>query len=295
MTKPDGPSRHGGEAATRAVVGMGPYVYGVEPDWSRGAEAAGLAAISKLAADGEGRIYACQRTDPFLVRLSASGQVEARWSNPGILDPHGIFIGPDGALFVVDRDGHCVHAFDRSGAPRFVIGDRTRPRFQAPFNHPTDVAQAPDGNLFIADGYGNSMVHRFGADGSHIASWGSPGSAPGQFSTPHGICILPGSLVAVGDRENNRVQLFDFDGRLQAVWPDVYHPMELCVDGDGLVYVSDQTPRLSLFSPAGQLVGRCRAPLPSGVAHGMALDRAGNIYLAGPRATAIVRLKRRPA
>jgi len=263
----------------------------VEPGWSGDGEAFGLGAISKLAADGEGRVYACQRTDPFLVRLGANGRVEAKWSDPAVFDPHGVGIGPTGNMFVVDRDGHRVHVFDRDGKKLSIIGDHARPKLQAPFNHPTDAAQSSNGDIFVADGYGNSMVHRFAADGSHICSWGSPGSGPGQFSTPHGICILPNERVAVGDRENNRIQVFGFEGALQAIWQDVYHPMELCIDADGFVYVSDQTPRISMFAPSGEIVGRCRAPLPS-VAHGMAIDPDGNIFLAGPRASAIVRLKR---
>jgi peptidylglycine monooxygenase len=263
----------------------------VEPDWSRVGESVGLGAISKLASDRAGRIYACQRTDPFLVRLGVDGRIEATWTDPTVIDPHGMHVGVTGNLLVVDRDGHRIHIFDDSGRKVAILGDHARPRFQAPFNHPTDIAQSPHGDLFVADGYGNSMVHRFAADGRHIRSWGSPGRGPGEFSTPHGICILAGDRVAVGDRENNRIQVFDFDGTLQGIWQDVYHPMEICVDREGYVYVSDQTPRISMFSSAGELAGRCRAPLPS-VAHGMAIDPIGNIFLAGPRAAAVVRLKR---
>lgn len=278
-------------AGTAVVVALGPHRYRVEPDWSGAGNPPALRAISKLAADSEGRIYACQRAGATVVRLGCDGGTDADWNEPSLLDPHGICISSSGGVYVVDRDGHRVFVFDENGRIDLVIGDGSNPRHQAPFNHPTDVAVSPDGDIFVADGYGNSMVHRFDARGVLVTSWGSPGRGPGQFSTPHGICILAGEKVAVGDRENNRIQVFGFDGSLKSIWEDVYHPMEVCVDGEGNVYVSDQIPRISMFASSGELIGRCRAPLPS-VAHGMAVDPAGNIFLAGPRASAVVRLGR---
>jgi peptidylglycine monooxygenase len=278
-----------GSAPEAVVVRLGPHRYRVEPEWSAGST--DLRAISKLAADPAGRVYACQRAGPTVVRLHGEGRVELAWHEPSLLDPHGVCVAENGNVYVVDRDGHRVFVFDALGRILLVIGDRSNPKFQAPFNHPTDVAVSPGGEIFVADGYGNSMVHRFDPEGALLNSWGTPGKGAGQFSTPHGICMLAGERLAVGDRENNRIQVFALDGTLLDIWEDVYHPMEVCVDAEGLIYVSDQTPRISLFSPAGELIGRCRAPLPT-VAHGMAVDRSGNIFLAGPRANAVVRLAR---
>jgi peptidylglycine monooxygenase len=277
-------------SASPVIVALGPHKYRVEPDWSaRGST--DLRAISKLAADRNGRIYSCQRADPTVVRLDAEGRMEASWNEASLVDAHGICVAENGNVYVVDRDGHRVFVFDPLGRVVLVIGDRANPRLQAPFNHPTDVAVTPSGDIFVADGYGNSMVHRFDAKGALLKSWGTPGRGPGQFSTPHGICLLAGERLAVGDRENNRVQVFAWDGTLLDVWEDLYHPMEVCVDADGSIYVSDQTPRISMFSPAGELVGRSRTPLPT-VAHAMAVDAAGNVFLAGPRYEKVVRLAR---
>jgi sugar lactone lactonase YvrE len=280
-----------GSAAASVVVTLGPHRYRVEPEWSASRNSTQVRAISKLAADPAGRVYTCQRAGPTVVRLDGDGGVELAWLEPSLLDPHGICVAENGNVYVVDRDGHRVFVFDALGRVVLVIGDPSNPRFQAPFNHPTDVAVSACGEIFVADGYGNSMVHRFDPKGVLLNSWGTPGRGAGQFSTPHGICMLAGERLAVGDRENNRVQVFAWDGSLLDIWEDLYHPMEVCVDAQGSIYVSDQTPRISLFSPAGELIGRCRVPLPT-VAHGMAVDPAGNVFLAGPRANAVVRLAR---
>jgi peptidylglycine monooxygenase len=93
----------------------------------------------------------------------------------------------------------------------------------------------------------------------------------------------------VCDRENNRIQIFDVDGKLIRVIGDLFHPMAVAVDAGGMILVSDQIPRLSMFTPEGKLAGRCRPALYGG--HGMCLDRLGNIYLAELRVDRITRLK----
>ena len=125
-----------------------------------------------------------------------------------------------------------------------VLGERHVPRLQAPFNHPTDVAVAPDGDIYVSDGYGNSAVHCFAPTGECRRTWGCPGTGPGEFSTPHAIWVDRSGRVLVADRENNRVQIFGREGEYLDEWGDFYHPMDIYEDDRGMVYVTDQTPQL---------------------------------------------------
>jgi len=81
------------------------------------------------------------------------------------------------------------------------------------FNQPTDVAWDSQGNAYFSDGYVNSRVAKVNAKGEWIASWGSLGSGPGQFDTPHGVAVSPKDEVYVADRGNRRIQVFDTNGK----------------------------------------------------------------------------------
>ncbi len=81
------------------------------------------------------------------------------------------------------------------------------------FNQPTDVAWDSKGNSYFSDGYVNSRVGKANARGEWVASWGSLGTGPGQFDTPHGIAVSPADEVYVADRGNRRVQVFDTEGK----------------------------------------------------------------------------------
>src|SRR5207302_8667678 len=77
------------------------------------------------------------------------------------------------------------------------------------FNRPTDVAWDSNGNIFVADGYGNSRIAKFDKNGKFLKSWGQRGTEPGQFNLPHAIAVDAQNNVYVGDRENKRIQVFD--------------------------------------------------------------------------------------
>ena len=81
------------------------------------------------------------------------------------------------------------------------------------FNQPTDVAWDSKGNSYFSDGYINSRVGKVNAKGEWVASWGSLGTGPGQFDTPHGIAVSPADEVYVADRGNRRIQVFDTEGK----------------------------------------------------------------------------------
>ena len=200
------------------------------------------------------------------------------WGAGQIIDGHGIFIGPGDIVWIADRDAHQILAFDTKGSLVQTVGERHRPHFQRPFNHVTDIAVAPNGDLYACDGYGNSTVHHFAPDGTPKRTWGRPGTGPGEFTTPHAIWVDDRERVLVADRENDRVQVFDLDGEYLEEWGDFYHPMDIFVDADGMIYVTDQIPRISQLASDGTLVGRCRPALY--LPHGVYGDSRGNLYLA---------------
>jgi len=192
-----------GDRDDALVVKMDGRRYRVERPWGVPAPEIDLTALSQLAVDPRGRVYAYQRAEPPVVVFEPDGSFLAAWGQGRIADAHGIFISGDDRVFLVDRDAHQILIFSPQGEALGAIGRRHRPRFQAPFNHPTDVAVAADGEIYVADGYGNSMVHRFSAAGEHLASWGRPGAGPGEFTTPHAVWVDRSDRVLVADREND--------------------------------------------------------------------------------------------
>ena len=239
-------------------VCLGDRRYRVERPWGRWPAGMTPGQISQLAVDSEGVVYVFQRGEPPVLAFAPSGAWRGGLAEGRIADAHGIAITPDDRLLLVDRDAHQILILTTGGETVAALGERHRPRTGAPFNHPADAAVAADGEIYVADGYGNSMVHRFAADGRHLQSFGRPGTGPGEFTTPHAVWVDRSNRVLVADRENDRVQLFDRDGRYLEEWRDFYHPMDIYEDQAVRIYVSDQIPRLSQLSPAGQLIGRCR-------------------------------------
>ncbi|WP_291296752.1 peptidase [Elioraea sp.] len=261
------------------IVALGTSRYRIERPW--GDIPTGVGTPSDVACAADGTVFCQLRQDPYdpagpaVVVLSPDGRRIDAWGGDAVADGHMLSVHPDGRVFVVDRDAHEIIVFDRAGKRLGGIGRRHCPG--EPFNAPCDVAFGPDGSIYVADGYGASVVHRFTAEGTPLGRWGEPGEGPGQFSTPHGIWVLADGRVAVADRENNRVQVFDAEGRWLADWRDHHKPMSVHGAPGGGLYVTDQVPRLSLLGPDGTLQGRCR-PVLNG-AHGIWAAPDGSILL----------------
>jgi DNA-binding beta-propeller fold protein YncE len=276
------------ETGESLVAVLGDRRYRVEHDWGRLPADMRLGQVSQVAVDSRGRVYVFQRAEPPVLVFESTGGFRGPLAERRIADAHGIAVAPDDRVFLVDRDAHQILIFDPEGRLLGTLGERHRPRFCAPFNHPADAAVAPDGEIYVADGYGNSMVHRFAASGEHMQSWGRPGKGPGEFTTPHAVWIDRQDRVLVADRENDRVQVFDRAGRYLTEWRDFYHPMDIYEDADGLIYVTDQIPRLSQLAPDGRLIGRCRPSF--NTPHGVWGNAQGAIFLAEMSPSQIVRL-----
>ncbi|MHB8574577.1 MAG: NHL repeat-containing protein, partial [Dehalococcoidia bacterium] len=167
-----------------------------------------------------------------------------------------------------------------------------------PFCRPTQAAiSRHTGHIFISDGYANARVHKYTPDGRHVLSWGEPGIDPGQFMIPHNIAIDAADRLYVADREAHRVQVFDANGSLQAVWNNIHRPCGLTVAPDGNIYIGELNGvaltldcpgyghRISIYSPEGTLLGRFGDPEEGEepgkfiAPHGIAVDSHGDIYV----------------
>ena len=84
------------------------------------------------------------------------------------------------------------------------------------------LAFLPDGSFLLGDGYWNSRIVKYDADGEYLMEWGELGSGPGQFDLVHGVAVDRDRRVYVGDRTNNRIQIFTENGEFIEEWPNVY-------------------------------------------------------------------------
>ena len=278
-----------GNGALFAVLGG--QRYRIDRPWGRWPAQIPVGTISKCAVDAGGNLHVCQRRSTPVLVFDAEGNFLRSWGEGLIADAHGIAAAPDGRMLVVDRDAHQLLVFDAGGRLLLALGERHRPRTQAPFNHPTDAAVGPGGDFYVSDGYGNTMVHRFAPDGAHLASWGGRGSGPGQFATPHGIGVLGDGRVLVGDRENNRVQVFSPEGGYLAEFGPFYKPMDIHIDSTDSgerIYVTDQIPRVTALGPDGEIFGSCKpvAVMP----HGVSGAADGTLYFVETHTAFITRL-----
>jgi DNA-binding beta-propeller fold protein YncE len=276
-----------------ATVGSGKYTYSVIHDWAKLPAGEAFAMVSAVATDAQDRVYGFQRKDPPIVVFDRNGNFLSSWGNGAFLFAHGIFIAND-TVYLTDRDSSVCLMYTLDGKPIQMLGRHgvhsdtgcekpgdLVPRAAGPFNYPSELVPAPSGDLYVSDGYRNARVHRFAWDGQLKKSWGEPGkTAPGQFHLPHSL-VVAHDKVYVCDRENHRIQVFDLEGKFLELWTDIQRPMDISVDRDGMLVVSEgsvnnSSARISVLDTAGKVLSRfeCRGP-----GHGSWVDSHGDIYV----------------
>lgn len=277
-------------ASENVILGAGRFRYELIVDWAKLPKGTEFGMVGQVVVDDRrGRVYVFHRgTDPLSV-FDLDGNFVTSWGKGLFLDAHGMALAASGDLFLGDRDAHHMRKFSADGTVLIELGTRRRASLGAPFNHPTDIGEAPDGSIFVTDGYGNSQIHVFSAQGEHVRSWGQAGSGAGQFRVPHSVAFDQKGRVLIADRDNHRVQLFTMTGEFVGEWRDFYHPLDIHVDAEGTIYIVDQTPRLSVIGPTDELVSRGRLQQ---TPHGIASDADGNLYVAEVRLRQVHKLRR---
>ena len=281
-----------------AIAGAGQYTYDVVENWCKLPQGWNFGRVTGVAVDSQERLYVCQQLlDPPVLVFDPEGNYLDSWGTGSMGEPHTIYIDKNDVLYLADRGAHVASKLSLDGKPLLELGNRGQPsdtgctedegevlRAGGPFNRPTHIVPSPSGDLYVSDGYRNSRVHRFFADGRLASSWGTPGkSAPGEIRSPHTVWVDSAGQVYVCDRLNNRIQIFSAAGEFINQWTDVGLPTDLFMDaGETIVYLVERRENgdpkywMTVRDRSGNVLERWDSPR----AHQMWLDSHDDIYLA---------------
>ena len=250
-----------------------------------------LGRVSAVATDSEGLVYVFhrgERADPILV-FDRDGSFVRSWGRGLFGARHGIRVAPDGHVWVTDYGDHQAFEFTNEGKLLRTFGVKGEPGDdERHFNRPADIGFAPTGEIYVADGYGNSRVVKLSADGKFLKAWGRRGTGPGEFHTVHTIDVAANGTVYVGDRSNSRIQVFDPEGGFLAEWRHVGAPQGISINSKGEIWVlaaRDPVENQAYGGLSGRVMrldpkdGRILASLES-PGHGIAAADWGELYVA---------------
>jgi DNA-binding beta-propeller fold protein YncE len=261
--------------------------YTVKADFAGLAGAGWGASTTSVAADGKGQVIVMVRAVPYIRIFTVDGKPVAMWGDKGLFNlAHSVHVAPDGSIWASDPNAHVVYKFSADGkialtlGKKGVAGDDTA---RDAFNQPNGLGFAPNGDVYVSDGYGNSRVVHFRADGTFVRIiGGTKGAAPGQLQVPHGVAIDPQGRIIVADSDNKRLSLFDKDGRFVKV---IAAPSRggIAATADGTIYVSDVNAGVVTLIRNDQIADVIKV---DGRPHGLAVDPAtGDVYTSSTNAS----------
>jgi sugar lactone lactonase YvrE len=273
-----------------------------------------------------------------ILKFDASGKLVKSFGAGMLIFPHGIFVDRAGNVWVTDGQddaprpqrgaaaggppaapapagpigppaaatrGNQVYEFSPDGTLLLTLGKKGGAAEPGYFYQPNDVLTAPNGDIFVAEGHGagNNRLYKFSKDGTLIKAWGKKGTGPNEFDQPHALAMDSKGRLFVGDRNNNRIQILDQDGKFLEEWKQFSRPSGIYIDAQDTIYVADSESEVVARNhdgwKRGIRVGSARDgsvkylipdpaehPTTTSAAEGVAVDAQGNIYGAevGPKA-----------
>jgi DNA-binding beta-propeller fold protein YncE len=189
---------------------------------------------------------------------------------------HSVRVDPEGNIWAVDAPGHVIYKMNAAGKVILQIGQKgVAGRGPNNFNLPTDVAFAPNGEIYVSDGYGNPRVVKYTHEGKYVLQWGTRGSGPGQFQLPHNVAVDAQGRVYVTDRDNRRVEVFDANGKFITQWPEIGGVSAIRITKDQHIWTGGILRDLD-----GKAIGKLPADVGgAGGAHGIAVSESGDVYV----------------
>jgi DNA-binding beta-propeller fold protein YncE len=251
-------------------------------------------AASQVSTNPEGQIVVLRRANPFFVVLTPAGDVVRTWGENLFRVAHGLRIDRKGFLWVTDNADNFVQKFSPDGKLLLTLGTRGTAGgndSKTNFDGPADVS---DGDILVADGYRNSRIVRFSADGTFKSIiGGTKGAEPGQFNVPHAVVADSRGRIIVADAENSRLQVFDPSGKVLEQWTDFTSKPRgsMYITPDDTLYVSHVDSESITIMKNGKVLERVTGV--GGRPHGVTIDAQGNIYVANPASRSVKKIMKK--
>lgn len=251
-------------------------------------------ASASVAFDSAGHLWVLYRGAQPVAEFDADGKFLRAFGEGLFRRTHGLRIDSDGNIWVTDVGAHIVVKMNTKGEVLLTIGTKgeagewNEATGAHHLNEPNDVVPGRNGDIFIVQGHtpgkGDPRVLKFDRNGKFIKSWGGLGTEPGQFNVAHGIAVDANGLLWVADRENERIQIFDQDGRFIRQMKYAGLPCGLEI-GKQYVYMvngfAGQLLRLDLDGKVLAAAGKSGKGLGEfGEAHFVAVSPKGEIFVA---------------
>ena len=298
------------------VLGSGAHTYEAIHDWGQLPVNIQYGNTHGVIEDSQGRIYvhhtvnAASESSDSMVVFDDKGKFIKSWGKDFKGGAHGLHIRKEGSteyLYLCDTKRGVVVKATLDGEEVFSLGypdvseaykpgaDGKKPKYS-----PTNLAIAPNGDLYVGDGYGSSYINQYSSKGEYIRTFGGKGKEAGQLDCPHGIAVDLRSgkpILTVADRGNARIQRFTLDGKHIDYVSGTNMPCHFNFYKNGDVVVPDLGARVTLLDRNNQVIanlgddsasqwretrkltrdhftpGKFVAP------HGACFDHAGNVFV----------------
>jgi DNA-binding beta-propeller fold protein YncE len=261
-------------------------------------DAAAMGASSDVAFDSKGHLYVLSRGTKPLTEFDENGKFIRAFGDGLFTRSHGIRIDKDGNIWATDVGAHTVMKISPQGEVLLTLGTKGKAgewneaAGSQLFNEPNDIVFGANGDLFITQGHtpgagkGDPRVLKFDKNGKFIKTWGGKGTEPGKFDVAHGIAIDAKGLLWVTDRENQRIQVFDQDGKYIREVKYAGLPCSLDIGSQYMYMVNGFAGQLLRMDLDGKVLAAVGKPGPAGSvgefgeAHFIAVSPKGEIYVA---------------
>jgi hypothetical protein len=296
--------------SARPVIGSGAFKYEVIHDWGELPGGIKYGNTHGVCEDAQGHIYVhhtvhkTSESHDSMVVFDAKGKFVRSWGKEFRGGAHGLHIRKEGTqefLYLCDTARGVVEKATLTGEEVFTLGFPKESEAYKPGTKysPTNLAIAPNGNIYVADGYGSSYINQYNGKGVFLKTFGGKGKDPGQLDCPHGITVdTRGSepLLFVADRANKRLQYLTLDGKHVRFEQGVNLPCNFH-ERKGVMVIPDLGARVTLIGPDNKVIehlgedpsntwGKLRTqprdkfiPGKFVCPHGACFDHKGNIFV----------------
>jgi DNA-binding beta-propeller fold protein YncE len=250
-------------------------------------------APASVALDSKGHVWVLTRGNPSLYEFDNNGKFIRSFGEGLFTRSHGLRFDNDGNIWATDVSAHTVLKLNTQGEVLLTLGTKGQRGDWNDTSHllnePNDIAIARNGDVFVAQGHtpganGDARVLKFDKTGKFIKSWGGKGKEPGKFDVAHGLAFDAKGQLWVTDRENQRIQIFDQDGKYIKELKYSGLPCSLDIGSQNIFMVNGFAGQLLKLDLEGKVLSAAGKPGKGlgefGEAHVISVSPKGEVYIA---------------